>query len=132
MRSSGLAAIILLLSSPGIPAQDEVFDTWAEAVAAEIVRAAPLAATSTQYFSGAEQERIARTYIAQLDAAKQFRKKIVTEVVPLQGFYPAEPYHQNYAERHPSDLYIMINDRPKVEDLRKRYPDLYVEKRSAW
>src|SRR6188474_3132858 len=60
MRSSGLAAIILLLSSPGIPAQDEVFDTWSEAVAAEIVRAAPLAATSTQYFSGAEQDALDR------------------------------------------------------------------------
>ena len=83
---------------------------------------------SAVFFSGPEQERIARAYVAQLDAAKQFRKKIVTEVVPLQAFYQAEAYHQNYAERHPNDLYIMINDRPKVYELRREYPELYVDR----
>jgi len=91
--------------------------------------------TGTQYRSmvlvGSEsQEKIVRAYIAQLDAAKIFHGKIVTEVVPLRAFYPAEPYHQDYVYRHPFEPYIMINDRPKVEDLRKRYPEFYVEKRA--
>jgi peptide-methionine (S)-S-oxide reductase len=79
---------------------------------------------------GEPQARIVRAYIEQLDAARIFRGRIVTEVVPLRAFYPAEGYHQDYVYRHPYEPYIMINDRPKVEDLRKRYPDLYVEKRA--
>jgi peptide-methionine (S)-S-oxide reductase len=84
---------------------------------------------SAVFFNGAGQERIARSYIAQLDSAKQFKKRIVTEVVALQGFYQAEAYHQNYADRHPNDLYIMINDRPKVYELRREYPELYVDRK---
>jgi len=91
--------------------------------------------TGTQYRSmvlvnGEGQEKIVRAYIGQLDATKIFRDRIVTEVVPLRAFYPAEGYHQDYVYRHPFEPYIMINDRPKVEDLRKRYPDFYVEKRA--
>jgi peptide-methionine (S)-S-oxide reductase len=76
------------------------------------------------------QASIARSYIEQLDGAKIYRHKIVTEVVPLRAFYPAESYHQDYVFRHPFEPYIMINDRPKVEALRKQYPDLYVDKRA--
>ena len=91
--------------------------------------------TGTQYRSmilvnGEGQEKIVRAYIGQLDATKIFRDRIVTDVVPLRAFYPAEGYHQDYVYRHPFEPYIMINDRPKVEDLRKRYPDMYVEKRA--
>ena len=91
--------------------------------------------TGTQYRSmilvgGEGQGHIVRAYIEQLDAAKIFRSKIATEVVPLRAFYPAEAYHQDYVYRHPFEPYIMINDRPKVEDLRKRYPEIYVEKRA--
>jgi peptide-methionine (S)-S-oxide reductase len=90
--------------------------------------------TGTQYrsvifTSGASQQKIATSYIAQLDAAKQFRNRIVTQVVPLEAFYPAETYHQNYADHHPNDLYIMVNDRPKVYALRREYPGLYNESR---
>jgi peptide-methionine (S)-S-oxide reductase len=56
----------------------------------------------------------------------------VTDVAPLQAFYQAEAYHQDYVFRHPYEPYIAINDRPKVENLKKRYPDLYVEKRSGF
>ena len=73
---------------------------------------------------------IARAYVEQLDAAKIYRHRIVTEIVPLKAFYPAEGYHQDYVARHPFEPYIMINDRPKVETLKKRYPELYVEKRA--
>jgi peptide-methionine (S)-S-oxide reductase len=82
---------------------------------------------SVIFANGEIQERIAKSYILQLDAAKQFRNKIATEVVPLQAFYPAEAYHQDYAERHPNDLYIMINDRPKVYELRREYSELYAD-----
>jgi len=86
--------------------------------------------TGTQYRSvvfaaGDSQLRIAKSYIAQLDAAKQFRNRIVTQVVPFEAFYPAEAYHQNYAERHPTDLYIVVNDRPKVYALQREFPALY-------
>jgi peptide-methionine (S)-S-oxide reductase len=86
--------------------------------------------TGTQYrsvlfYGSASQQRIAKNYIAQLDAAKQYPRPIVTAVVPLEGFYPAEPYHQNYAERNPNNLYIVVNDRPKVYALQRDFPALY-------
>jgi peptide-methionine (S)-S-oxide reductase len=78
------------------------------------------------------QADIARAYITQLNGAQIFRRKIVTEVAPLQAFYQAEGYHQDYVFHHPYEPYIAINDRPKVENLKKLYPDLFVEKRSAF
>ena len=65
---------------------------------------------------------------AQLDAAKVFPHRIVTQVVPLKAFYPAETYHQNYATLHPNNPYIAFNDAPKVEHLRQEFPDLYTGK----
>ena len=75
--------------------------------------------TGTQYrsvifYSGDQQKHIAQAYIAQLDQAKVFPRAIVTQVVPLKGFYPAEAYHQNYATLHPDNPYIKYNDLPKV------------------
>ncbi len=86
--------------------------------------------TGTQYrsvifYSNDEQKHIAEAYIAQLDQAKVYPRKIVTQVVPLQAFYEAEDYHQNYATIHPSDPYIVFNDAPKVANLRKEFPELY-------
>jgi peptide-methionine (S)-S-oxide reductase len=86
--------------------------------------------TGTQYrsvifYSNDEQKHIAEAYIAQLDQAKVFSKRIATQVVPLQAFYEAEGYHQNYFETHPSDPYIVYNDAPKVANLRKECPELY-------
>jgi peptide-methionine (S)-S-oxide reductase len=73
------------------------------------------------------QRRIAKAYIDQLDAAKVFGRRIVTDVSSPQAFYEAEAYHQDYFTRHPLDPYIMINDRPKVEALRRQFPELYVD-----
>jgi peptide-methionine (S)-S-oxide reductase len=73
------------------------------------------------------QRRIAKAYIDQLAAANVFRRRIVTDVSSSQGFYEAESYHQNYFTLHPLDPYIMINDRPKVEALRRQFPELYVD-----
>lgn len=83
---------------------------------------------SAIWVSSEDEARVARAYIAQLDAAKVFPGKIVTEVSPLKGFYAAEDYHQDYARLHPSDLYIMINDAPKVTNLKREFPDLYIER----
>jgi len=89
--------------------------------------------TGTQYrsvifYANDEQKHIAEAYIAQLDQAKVFREKIVTQVVPLKGFYAAEAYHQDYATNHPMDPYIFRNDAPKVSNLRKEFPELYTGK----
>jgi len=86
--------------------------------------------TGIQYRSeifsvNAEQEHIADAYISQLDAARVYPQKIVTKVETLPAFYPAEAYHQNFAELHPNDPYIFFNDRPKVEHLKEQFPDLY-------
>jgi len=83
---------------------------------------------SVIFYGNDEQKRIAEAYIAQLNSAHVFSSAIVTQVVPLQGFYPAEAYHQNYAELHPMQPYILYNDAPKVENLRKEFPDLYEKK----
>ena len=80
---------------------------------------------SAVFYTDAEQKRVADAYIAQLDRAKALRDRIVTEVVPLKPFYPAEDYHQNYATLHPNHPYIVFNDAPKVAHLQKLFPDLY-------
>jgi peptide-methionine (S)-S-oxide reductase len=80
---------------------------------------------SVIFYSNDEQKKIAEAYIAQLDQAKVFRRKIATQVTPLTGFYAAEAYHQNYATVHPNDPYIVYNDAPKVANLRKEFPALY-------
>ena len=75
-----------------------------------------------------EQKKIAEAYIAQLDKARVFSHPIVTQVVPLKAFYPAEAYHQDYATRHPDQPYIVYNDAPKVVHLQQQFPDLYTGK----
>jgi peptide-methionine (S)-S-oxide reductase len=85
---------------------------------------------SAIFYSNDEQRRIASAYIAQLTAAQAFPKKIVTEVTPSKGFYDAESYHQDYAAKNPNDSYIMICDHPKIETLKKLFPDLFVEYKS--
>ena len=75
------------------------------------------------------QKRAAEAYIAQLTQAKVIRRPIVTQVVPLRAFYPAEAYHQDYMAHHPDQPYIVINDAPKVEHLRRQFPALYREPR---
>jgi peptide-methionine (S)-S-oxide reductase len=80
---------------------------------------------SAIFYTNASQKKAADAYIAQLDHAKAFADPIVTQVVPLKGFYPAEAYHQNYLARHPDNPYIVINDLPKLDLLREKYPQLY-------
>lgn len=76
--------------------------------------------------ASADQARIARAYITQLNRAAAFRRTVVTEVTALPRFYHAEPEHQDYAARHPTAPYIVMHDAPKVERLRQAFPDRYV------
>jgi peptide-methionine (S)-S-oxide reductase len=80
---------------------------------------------SVIFYTSDEQQKISKAYVAQLDAAKVFPKPIVTEVVPLKGFYEAEAYHQDYALHNPNNPYIMVCDRPKIEALKQQFPELF-------
>jgi peptide-methionine (S)-S-oxide reductase len=82
---------------------------------------------SVIFYGNEEQKRIAEAYIAQLDHAKVFSRPIVTQVVALQKFYPAEAYHQNFAMLHPNHPYIATYDAPKVADLKKEFPEMYAK-----
>jgi peptide-methionine (S)-S-oxide reductase len=89
--------------------------------------------SGTQYRSAIfttsdEQKKVTDAYIAQLNAAKVYSKPIVTKVGSLQGFFPAEDYHQDYLTLHPSQPYIAYNDLPKVENLKKIFAENYIEK----
>ena len=84
----------------------------------------------TQYRSeifavNTDQKKIAEAYISQLSSAKVYPRKIVTEVMMLPAFYPAETYHQNYAKLHPHNPYIVINDLPKITHLKAEFPAIY-------
>ncbi|HEX7546197.1 MAG TPA: peptide-methionine (S)-S-oxide reductase MsrA [Gemmatimonadaceae bacterium] len=80
---------------------------------------------STIFFANADQQRVAQAAIAQLTKDKAYRRPIITQVVPLRAFYPAEDYHQDYLAHHLTQPYIVYNDLPKVEHLKAEYPDLY-------
>lgn len=92
--------------------------------------------TGTQYrsaifYQDARQKQVAEHYIAQLEAAKVFPRKIVTQLTPLVpplAFYPAEDYHQDYATRNPRQPYIVRYDRPKITNLQTMLPELYRDK----
>ena len=80
---------------------------------------------SVIFYANPRQQMIAERFIAQLGEGHQFSRPIVTQVVPLTAFYPAEAYHQDYAFHHPTAPYIVVNDRPKVSELKREYSDLY-------
>ena len=79
---------------------------------------------SAIFYKNAEQKRVAEAYIKQLGEAGVFHKPIVTEVTELKGFYPAEEYHQHFVTRHPDHPYVVVNALPKLEKLKKQFPEL--------
>jgi peptide-methionine (S)-S-oxide reductase len=83
---------------------------------------------SAIFYAGGEQKRIAESYVAQLNGAKLFKRPIVTQIAALGTYHEAEAYHQDFAARHPDHPYIVAHDIPKVENLRKGFPELYVVK----
>jgi peptide-methionine (S)-S-oxide reductase len=82
---------------------------------------------SAIFYSNDEQKRIAVAYVAQIDAAKVYPARIVTQIAPIQAFYRAEEYHQDYLKAHPHEPYIVYNDLPKLEHLKRQFPELYQE-----
>jgi peptide-methionine (S)-S-oxide reductase len=83
---------------------------------------------SAIFTTSEEQKKVADAYIAQLNAAKVYGGPIVTKVSALQGFFPAEAYHQDYLTLHPNQPYIAYNDLPKIENLKKLFAANYIEK----
>ncbi|MEP7213558.1 MAG: peptide-methionine (S)-S-oxide reductase MsrA [Acidobacteriota bacterium] len=82
---------------------------------------------SVIFFVDESQKHLAKAYIDAISKSKAFPAPVVTQVAPLDQFYPAETYHQDYLKNHPDEPYIVINDKPKVEALKAKFPDLYVE-----
>jgi peptide-methionine (S)-S-oxide reductase len=101
----------------------------------ELDRQGPDAGTQYRgviFYADAEQEKIAKDYVAQLAASHAFAAPIVTQIVPFKAFYPAEDYHQDYARLNPGALYIAINDAPKVIALQRELPALYSAQPVIW
>jgi peptide-methionine (S)-S-oxide reductase len=93
----------------------------------ELNRQGPDAGTqyrSAVFYTNEDQKRVAEAYIQQLTEAKVFPRAIVTQIVPLQAFYPAEDYHQNFIARNPTYPYVVYNDLPKLKHLREQFPEL--------
>jgi peptide-methionine (S)-S-oxide reductase len=82
---------------------------------------------SAIFYANTDEQRVVQAYIAQINEAKLYHRPVVTEVAPLQAFFLAESYHQDYAARNPREPYIVIHDAPKVAKLKKSHPQLYVE-----
>ena len=80
---------------------------------------------SAIFFTTPEQQKVAAAYIAQLEVAKVFPKPIVTQLVPMKGFYNGEDYHQDYAEKNPNNPYIQVCDVPKIAALKEQFPELF-------
>jgi len=83
---------------------------------------------SAVFFSNPAQHQATSAYVSALDKSGKYHKPIATQIAPLRGFYPAESYHQDYATRHPEAAYIVYNDAPKIEALRKQYPSLWQDR----
>jgi peptide-methionine (S)-S-oxide reductase len=80
---------------------------------------------SAIFYANEDQKRIAQGYISQLDQSHVFKRPIVTRVERLPGFFSAEAYHQDYLIHNPTQPYIAFNDLPKIENLRRIFPELY-------
>ena len=94
----------------------------------ELNRQGPDVGTSYRsviFYTSPEQQKVATDYIAQLEAAHVFPKKIVTQVTPLKAFYDGEDYHQDYADKNPGNPYIQICDIPKIQGLKEQFPELF-------
>jgi len=86
---------------------------------------------SAIFAANPEQERIAKAYAEQLNQAKAFKHRVVTQIVKLERFYEAEGYHQDFVARNPNHPYVMHHDLPKLTALRKEFPEMYVDKKGS-
>ena len=78
---------------------------------------------SAIFYTNAEQKRVAEAYVRQLEEAKCFKSPVVTQIVPLPAFYPAEQYHQDFVKRNPMHPYVVVNSRPKLKKLEEKFPE---------
>jgi peptide-methionine (S)-S-oxide reductase len=83
---------------------------------------------SAVFYRNADQKQVAETYVAELARKKVYPRPVVTAIEPLKAFYPAEAYHQNYLATHLTQPYIVYNDLPKLEALKKEFPAMYAGK----
>ena len=127
---TGHAEAVLVVYDPGQISYDQLLQIFFTVAhdPTQLNRQGPDVGTQYRsavfYRNDAEREATER-YIAKLKEAKAYRAPIVTQVAPLSGFHEAEAYHQDYLVRHPNQPYIVINDAPKLEHLRKAFPALY-------
>ena len=82
---------------------------------------------SAIFYSNEEQKNVAEAYIKELNEARVYRSKIVTQIVPLKGFYTAEEYHQDFVKRNPTQGYVVAAELPKIRDLKSKYPEMWKE-----
>ncbi len=131
--TTGHAESVRVIYDPSVVSYDQllaVFFTVAHDPT-ELNRQGPDEGTqyrSAIFFRTPDQQRTARAFIAKLTQDRAFQRPIVTQIDTLKAFYLAENYHQNYFDLHPDQEYIVINDKPKVEHLKRSFPALYVTK----
>ena len=130
--STGHAESVKVIYDPAIVSYEkllEVFFTVAHNPT-ELNRQGPDVGTqyrSAIFTANAEQQKAATGFIAELTKGRKFSRSIVTQVAPLKTFYAAESYHQDYLPRHLTQPYIVYNDLPKLDELKKQYPALWIE-----
>src|SRR5258707_1000321 len=130
LESTGHAESVKIVFDPALMSYGTLLRVFFSVVhdPTQLNRQGPDVGTSYRsviFYTSPEQQKIATAYIAQLDAAHVFPKKIVTEVTPLKAFYDGEDYHQDYAEKNPNDPYIQVCDVPKVAALKQQFPELF-------
>ena len=129
---TGHAEVVQVEFDPAVVSYKQLLDVfWANHNPTTLNRQGPDSGTqyrSAIFTTSDEQKKVADAYIAQLNTAKVYRRPIVTKVGALEGFFPAEAYHQDYLTLHPSQPYIAYNDLPKIENLKKIFAENYIEK----
>lgn len=132
--ATGHAEAVLVVYDPGQISYDQLLQIFFTVAhdPTQLNRQGPDVGTqyrSAVFFRNAAQRQATERYIAKAREARLHRNAIVTEVAPLRAFHAAEAYHQDYLVRHPTQPYIVINDAPKLEHLRRQFPALYRERK---
>jgi peptide-methionine (S)-S-oxide reductase len=133
---TGHAEAVLVVYDPGQISYDQLLQIFFVVAhdPTQLNRQGPDVGTqyrSAVFYRNAAQRQATERYITKLRESKAYRDEIVTQVAPLSAFHEAEAYHQDYLVRHPNQPYIVINDAPKLEHLRKEFPALYREREKA-
>ncbi len=130
--STGHAESVRVIYDPGQVSYDQLLEVFFAVAHDPTQRNRQGPDVGTQYrsmifYDDSLQRRLAQAHVADLASRRVYPAPIVTEIVPLDGFYTAEAYHQHYMARHPHALYILYNDAPKLKSLERQFPGLYRE-----